>query len=374
MDHRGAEAEDNRGPQILAVAIPLVAVATIFVAARLYTKAVIKKLVYLEDYIIGFSNLLLWAEVGLYFAAVRHGEGRHIWTLTEEELEASRMWFIVASIPGVTALGLPKIAIALMLNRILFASKWLTTASWVFSGVTTMNFIAVLFLLVFQCSPIRAAWSANVADARCYDPDLIVNVCLYASVFSAITDLYFAFWPAVVILRLGMDTQKSVGLSCVLGLGVFVTQSACAVALYKVSLLPLMASPDFTYDCADLMIWTVAEASAILIASSIPMLTPIYLLIMRRRRDGENRNETRKAPVDELMHQLSHQRQNQIQRHVWDVETGVFHRNTKRQPCAGMPSSAKAGSIVGDNARSSGDRNSRAIHKVEHYNETQKAV
>ncbi|TLD34217.1 hypothetical protein PspLS_00169, partial [Pyricularia sp. CBS 133598] len=253
MDYGGAAADDNRGPQILAVAIPLVAVATVFVAARLYTKVVIKKLVYCEDYIIVVSNLMLWVELGLYFVAVRHGEGRHIWTLSEEELEAARMWFIIASVPGVTALGLPKIAIALMLNRILFATKWLTTASWFFSGITTVNFIVVIFLLVFQCSPMRAAWTANVANARCYGSDIIINICLYASVFSAITDLYFAFWPAVVILRLGMNAQKSIGLSCVLGLGVF----ACGVALYKVSLLPLMKSPDFTYDCADLMIWTV---------------------------------------------------------------------------------------------------------------------
>ncbi|KAI6590792.1 hypothetical protein MCOR06_004917 [Pyricularia oryzae] len=291
MNDRGAAAEESRGPQVLAVAIPLVVVATVFVAARLYTKAVIKKLVYLEDYIIGFCNLMLLAEVCLISIAIKHGEGRHIWTLSEDELEASKLWFIIASVPGVSALGLPKIAIALMLNRILFANRWLTMASWFLSGMTTLNFTVVLFLLIFQCSPMRAAWSANVPNAKCYGSDVVVNLCIYASVFSAVTDLYFAFWPAVVILRLGMNTQKSIGLSCVLGLGVF----ACAVALYKVSLLPLMTSPDFTYDCATLITWTVAEASAILIASSIPMLTPIYLMIMRRRRDGKHPNEVRKA-------------------------------------------------------------------------------
>ncbi|KAI6355971.1 hypothetical protein MCOR25_008018, partial [Pyricularia grisea] len=342
MGHTDAAADDNRGPQILAFAISLVAIATVFVAARLYTKVVIKRLVYLEDYIIGFSNLLLWAEVCLYFVAVRYGEGRHIWTLSEEELGASRLWFIIASVPGVTALGLPKIAIALMLNRILFATKWLTTASWFLSAVTMVNFLVVLFFLIFQCSPMRASWATDVENARCYGSGLIVNICVYASVFSAITDLYFAFCPAVVILRLGMNTQKSIGLSCVLGLGVF----ACAVALYKVSLLPLMTSPDFTYDCADLMIWTVAEASAILIASSIPMLTPIYLLIVRRRRGQEHRDEVEKAPIDELVHQLGHQRRNQVQRRAWDVETGIVHRVTNRQSSGGAMSSERVENVA----------------------------
>lgn len=208
MNDRGAAAEESRGPQVLAVAIPLVVVATVFVAARLYTKAVIKKLVYLEDYIIGFCNLMMLAEVCLVSIAIKHGEGRHIWTLSEDELEASKLWFIIASVPGVSALGLPKIAIALMLNRILFANRWLTVASWFMSGMTTLNFTVVLFLLIFQCSPVRAAWSANVPNATCYGSDVVVNFCIYASGMRPTTPGFFRSRHLYLLADLRYVTQS----------------------------------------------------------------------------------------------------------------------------------------------------------------------
>lgn len=100
------------------------------------------------------------------------------------------------------------------------------------------------------------------------------------------------------------------------------------------------------------------------------MLTPIYLMIMRRRRDGEHRNEVRKAPpLDELVHQLGHQRQTQIQHHIWDVETGVVHRLAKRQSSAAVTSSARIGSVPRHTVRSLGDT-SRCIDEVENPNQT----
>jgi hypothetical protein len=48
--------------------------------------------------------------------------------------------------------------------------------------------------------------------------------------------------------------------------------SAGVAAIVKTTLAPTMTSPDFTYERADLTIWTLAEPAASIMAISIPVL------------------------------------------------------------------------------------------------------
>lgn len=319
-----ADTED-KGPYLIAVALGLSTTATFFVAARLYTRAVIKKLVYAEDYVIILSAVMLWAVTAMYIVAVQNGEGRHIWTLTQEEREAAARWFLFAPVPAVIGLGVPKIAVAMMLNRILFANYWMSLLSLFIAIMSTVNLVVAECLLLLQCSPMRPSWSENVPDALCLDERLVIGVCIYASIFSACADIFFAMWPAVIILKLETNIIKSIGLSSILGVGIFTS----ALGIYKASIMPLIASEDLTYDCVNLMIWTMTEAATILIASCVPMLTPIYIKIAQRFRWSKRRYGFHQGnSVAEYVHQLGNQRR--LQHRHWDAESGLVHRGARR--------------------------------------------
>lgn len=67
------------------------------------------------------------------------------------------------------------------------------------------------------------------------------------------------------------------------------TLSAGVVGIYKTSTIPNVSrSTDFTYGTAIVLIWLVAEVTATIIASSIPLLRPL----IRRSSSRTGRNES----------------------------------------------------------------------------------
>ena len=52
---RGSYETENKGPELLAVTVPVVSISTFFVAARLYVRGRILHKFHLDDYLIIFS-------------------------------------------------------------------------------------------------------------------------------------------------------------------------------------------------------------------------------------------------------------------------------------------------------------------------------
>ena len=95
----------------------------------------------------------------------------------------------------------------------------------------------------------------------------------------AFIDLALALLPITIIWNLQLDWHKKLGLSTLMGLGVF----AFICAVIKTSKLPeLNARADITFITVSLWIWTANETNAIILAASIPTLRPLYLTVFNR--------------------------------------------------------------------------------------------
>ena len=95
----------------------------------------------------------------------------------------------------------------------------------------------------------------------------------------AFIDLALALLPITIIWDLQLDWHKKLGLSIMMGLGVF----AFICAVIKTSKLPeLNARADITFITVSLWIWTANETNVIILAASIPTLRPLYLTVFNR--------------------------------------------------------------------------------------------
>ena len=95
----------------------------------------------------------------------------------------------------------------------------------------------------------------------------------------AFIDLALALLPITIIWNLRLDWHKKVGLSTLMGLGVF----AFICAVIKTTKLPeLNARDDLTFITVSLWIWTANETHIIILAASIPTLRPLYLTVFNR--------------------------------------------------------------------------------------------
>ncbi|KAK3693451.1 hypothetical protein B0T22DRAFT_370054 [Podospora appendiculata] len=274
----------NKGPDALATICTVMALSTAFVSARVFVRGYLMRKLQADDYIIIAAWVCAWVCVSLSVEAVRSGVGRHMDTLDVDQMQSALKFTIFGFVPGVMSFALPKFAVVSLLTRLLNPSRKHRIFLWAMAGLCQILLLGCIIILFAQCSPSRAQWDFSITDAVCWDHWILVKYSIGAGSFSAAADLYLAIYPTIVLFKLHVETKKKIALCVALGIG----SVATVVAIYKTTRLPSLASADFTWDTADLTIWTIVEGSTIIIASCIPILQPLVDFARGRRTRGSN--------------------------------------------------------------------------------------
>ncbi|KAF7542593.1 hypothetical protein G7Z17_g11440 [Cylindrodendrum hubeiense] len=277
--HTQAYLDANKGPVILGVILTVSTLSTLFVGARLFTRKLIMGAFNLDDWLTICAVICEWCCVGVTIVAVKDGNGRHFDTLELEEKQNAIFYTILGFPFGIFAFGLPKLAVAALLIRIMNPKKIHRIILWTLPSLCMGGLLGCVVILFGQCRPVQSQWTFSITDKTCWSPYVLVDFAIFAGSLSAFTDLYLAVYPAVVLWSLQLNLRKKVALSVALGVGSIST----VVAIYKCTRLPALASDDFSYDTSDLVIWTVLEASTIIIACCIPVLQPLVDFLFGRR-------------------------------------------------------------------------------------------
>ncbi|EHA46987.1 hypothetical protein MCOR27_000039 [Pyricularia oryzae] len=269
---------ENKGPMALAAVIVISAVSTTFTAARLFTRGTVMGKLMLDDYLILAAVILGWMNVATFGVAVSHGFGQHVDNLTVEQRSQAMMWSIIGYTPGLLSLSLPKPAVVALLTKALNPSVWHKRILWSIAILCVTNLVPYITLYYAQCRPVQAVWDPSVSGT-CLSKSVLIGYATYSSAFCAFADVYLSVYPAVVLSKLQMNIRKKIALGIALGLG---SLSTIAV-IYKITKLPMVASPDPTFDTVDIVIWTILEGSIIIIAACVPVLQPLVESVFGKR-------------------------------------------------------------------------------------------
>ncbi|KAI4663737.1 uncharacterized protein J4E78_004155 [Alternaria triticimaculans] len=224
--------------------------------------------------------------LGLTIAAVQAGNGRHFSVLSDEQKSGAILYTLAGFPPGIFSFGIPKLAVVALLTRITNPSRKHRIFLWAMTGGCLLILFGCVIIIFAQCTPSRSQWDFSV-QGTCWSPWILIYYAIVAGTISAVVDLYLAIYPAVVLYGLQINLKKKIALSAALGLG----SIAAAVAVYKSTRLPALASPDFSYDTADITIWTSIEGNSIIIGACIPTLQPLFDRIFGRGIFGSSRGE-----------------------------------------------------------------------------------
>ncbi|KAI8300770.1 hypothetical protein K4K59_001342 [Colletotrichum sp. SAR11_240] len=267
---------ESKDTSIIVTICIIVGISTLFVLGRLFVRTKILGKAHLDDHLTVLSLFLSYITVGLEIWAVQSGNGRHVATLSTQQQSAAVLSTISGFPPNVLAYTVPKFAVVALLVRILNPGRVHRIVLW---SLATICLILVLLCIIILFTPSRAQWDFTITDKSCWSPWVLINVAILTGAYSAALDLNLAVYPATVLMRLQMNIKKKVILSIALGIG----SVSCFISIYKSTRLPSLASKDFTYDSADLVVWTVVEGNTLIIASCIPVLGPLVELALGRR-------------------------------------------------------------------------------------------
>ncbi|KAJ5190730.1 uncharacterized protein N7498_009715 [Penicillium cinerascens] len=277
---------DDKGPKILAVLWTLTGLTAVMVGARMFIRLRMLKSFGIDDYLIAISTVLSLAYCGVTTAGVSVGYGKHAKDLTQENLEMAILLNTISFLFGILSFTIPKLAVTAMITRILCPGLKQKIWLWLLVGTAAAVSCICIIILFTMCDPPEALWNVHLAmtgGATCRNVWILIDYAIFTGALSAFVDLYLAFYPVTVLMKLQMSLRKRIALCAAMGLG----SIACAMAIIKSTQLNGLADKsDYTYGTADLVMWTNIEADVVVIASCIPTLQPLLELIMGKRTLG----------------------------------------------------------------------------------------
>jgi hypothetical protein len=174
--------------------------------------------------------------------AVSNGNGRHMLVLSEVDGQDVIFFTLLAFCPGILFFGLPKLAVLMLLVRLLNPAKWLKRFFWVTVWISQLSFICLIGLIIGRCNPPKKMWKTDTAG-KCLKMSIVTDFAVYVGAMSAFVDVVLAVYPAVVLFRTPMSLRRRIGLTATLGIGAI----GGAIAIYKTFLIPDgLGHPDFS--------------------------------------------------------------------------------------------------------------------------------
>ncbi|KAF3012049.1 hypothetical protein E8E14_009115 [Neopestalotiopsis sp. 37M] len=283
------------GPEVVGVCWMLVALATIFLGARLYAKFSAHRGLWWDDNVLLASWFMLVGYVIVTTYAVSKGLGTHDGSGLNDP---TTMQFLTAISITFGSLGAAwsKTSFAITLLRI--TSRWVKVGLWCI--VVTLNvFLFFNAILPYVwCTPAAKGWSPLI-DGTCWNRKITIRYSMFAAGYSAGTDLILAVIPWTVIMKLNMALKEKLGVAICMSLAVV----AGVTSIVRCINVRLLYEEDFTFEAGILAMWTAAELSVTIIAASIPVLRILIRNIVTHKSysqsggNGEFQNATHTAVV-----------------------------------------------------------------------------
>ncbi|ORY66984.1 uncharacterized protein BCR38DRAFT_300466, partial [Pseudomassariella vexata] len=251
--------------------IPLTVLTTIFGFARIFVKTVVVHRFQIDDGLIVTSVLATWVATAASIAAVYKGYGRLASVINEEDKMTVLRLSDAIFACGILSFALPKLAIVFMMTRLISPPKWHRIVLWSLATFCLAGLMGNVLALVSGCKIEEKSNGPNMVTNICVVSSKAVYYATSTSAISGLTNLCLATYAMLAMRKMRLNGNKRVALTVAVGLGFVGT----FMAIYKCTRLKILSNPDFSYDAAELVIWTYIEGSATIIAASIPALQPL---------------------------------------------------------------------------------------------------
>ncbi|KAK6335160.1 hypothetical protein TWF718_010597 [Orbilia javanica] len=258
----------SRGPLFLSITFVLLGIATIFVIVRLYCRYFLIHRVGADDWLITIGIAAEWALAVMNYFHIKYGTGRHISTVTIDELIPTlRYWFAYQILYPLVLLFI-KLSILAFYVKI-SPQKWYRNTVYTVGAFVIAWTIAFIFAYIFECPSPSTAWSLDF-------PRGCVNLtALYYSTASIniASDLIILLLPIPVLQQLQIDKRRKLALIAIFSVGI-VAVAGSAARLW--SLWKYQHTVDVSYDAIFILLFSHIEINLAIMCACAPALKPLF--------------------------------------------------------------------------------------------------
>ncbi|MCJ1343544.1 hypothetical protein MMC31_001739 [Peltigera leucophlebia] len=265
-------ATEDRGPLFLQAIWIEAAIASLFVAARIFTRIKIQGKLSPDDYLLVLALLSGFMSGGLATRSVNWGFGKHIYYLSREQVSQAIKYQYMAQPFAYMALVFGRVSFAVSLLMIIATNK---LRRWILYGlIIGQLLINIIFICLGlgQCSPPAKYWNPSIPGS-CMSPRVIVAAGYVQGSWNIFTDFALALLPGVIISNLNMKISLKVGLVVLMSLGIF-NMAAAIITVVEISRIG--GTSDFTYEYIIADIWGIIQTYLAITVASIPFIKPLF--------------------------------------------------------------------------------------------------
>ncbi|KAI0468813.1 hypothetical protein F4859DRAFT_516565 [Xylaria cf. heliscus] len=265
----------DRGPIIIGLYSAECALSLVFLILRLWARSTISATGW--DDIFMIITWVLFAVLTVLVGFLGSAGGtRHLYYLTNEAAKHVTRLNWIAQPFGIIALGTGKLAVGLLLLRLIpTTTKWMRRIVWVLMSITMLTNTLSVILTFAQCRNPAALWDPDLrASTQCWDPKVQTDFSILTGSLNSAVDIIFSFIPITLIWRLHLSIRKRFGLIALLSGGTF---SGVSAAIKTNQLVALTARSDLTWETFGLYLWTSIEIFVIIVCGCIPTLKPLWI-------------------------------------------------------------------------------------------------
>ncbi|KAI1852711.1 hypothetical protein JX266_002252 [Neoarthrinium moseri] len=202
--------------------------------------------------------------------------GYDVWDLDVDTITLALKLFFIDELFYTAILALCRVCLLFFLIRV-FSVTTFRKICWIVIAWVVVTAIIILFMTIFQCTPIRynwEGWTGEFGDAKCID----VNALAYAAAAMGIAqDIAILLLPLPIIAQLNMPLRKRLLTLFMFSLGIFAVLTSCFRLRY---LLQFAKSLNPTWDYTDTVIWTSLEVKVTVIVLCLPTIRVLFARLL----------------------------------------------------------------------------------------------
>lgn len=252
----------------------LIAISTALVFSRVYVRFFMIKAHGWDDIIVLITFPLVIAVSAMEMALVRYGSGSHIWTLSQEQLNA---WFSLLPVNTLLiflAGGFVRLSILAFLPRFCINDTHMKFV-WATSAVTICTTLTAIFVYTFACSPVHDAFHVEFPDVHCVTNRTKGIMVMVHSIMNTCLDVVLFGLPVWIVYTTMIFDPKAIKVILVFSFGFL----AVITGITKTSMyLTTDFRTDTTYKAIRVCTWNIMEMHMGLWCASFPALQPLLRL------------------------------------------------------------------------------------------------
>ncbi|PWW77416.1 hypothetical protein C7212DRAFT_277295 [Tuber magnatum] len=252
------DSPEDRGPMMLGANVAFLGCTILFVSLRSYAKISVKAFG-TDDVLVCLAAL---SSIGLFvagFFAMKHGMGRHMGTISPEELVMYTKMVWISRLFHSASISFVKASLLALYIR-LTSSRTYRSLSYISLVLVICHVISSLMVTTFQCTPVPYLWDKMI-KGRCIQTRIFHFVDAGLNI---LTNVLIYILPVLMLWGIQLPKRQIFGLCVVFSLGAL----ACAASIIRLIYLPkLLDSHDPTWTIVNSFNWSIIELHAAILAA-----------------------------------------------------------------------------------------------------------